>query len=195
MALPEPLFFLAIIGLLFVLGLPINTLWYTLFLPVLRRTGRLDPSSPFAPKARPLRRKIVLAAVLVTLVSCTVKVLWSDTEPSWMADAQEPLLKTLVVLAASALLMSMVVVRLGATSYDVITAHCKAWSSSQSFNLWSLPASSMVTGTTAIPHQQLLHTGQWGPCYAWSCSEHWARRTAPTICPEGPRKQVYEEAS
>jgi len=111
---------LVIVGLLFILALPINAFWYTLFMLVLRRLGRLDFAPPGTPKARALRRKVAIAVVLMTLVSCTLDVLWSDTEPFWMAETQEPLLKMLIVLASSVVLMSVAVVRLEVATSAII---------------------------------------------------------------------------
>jgi len=59
-----------------------------------------------------LRKKVAIAVVLVTLISCTVNALWSWPEPYWIVETQEPLLKMLVVLASSVVLMSMTIVRL-----------------------------------------------------------------------------------
>lgn len=107
-----PQVILAVLGLLFLMNLPVNAFWYSVGVLALSRVGRLDFAGPGL-RGRKLSKRVLGAAALITLLVALVDVSSGGFEPSWHEGIGGTAIIALALVFVSVLAVSLAVLRLG----------------------------------------------------------------------------------
>lgn len=109
------------LGILFLMNLPVNVFWYSTFVLVLSRAKVLGFASVPEPSGDTLARKVLGAAIFVSVVGAIIDMFAGSNDSVWFKEIGEATVVALALVFASVVVITLAVPRLR-TAQSVLLA-------------------------------------------------------------------------